>query len=343
MDDLQDRYERLVKEFRAGNRGAALAAEANALAAASGSTWLRVQARALSAAARAADGGELDVEAVVDAILPPIEDAALARLDELLPGPGTLAGRLAAHDAATRLPPKAVRSVAEPLIRLLHGRAVEDLALPAEHRLELEFVELNGSSQLSLDSSSRPPHLRINANAAWTVERLVQAISSETYPGRYLASLMRPPSAEWSPSPQTTVDDGLAMVGREILLADHELAHELERIRRAVGMSWNGDRIVAVGRARDGLAPAYAAAAIASQNEDVRPRLAALGSDPATAEALVARWSDPLERATSIARAAGPPLIRAWLAMVGQTTGLQRLVSERLVPTMLREEMAHAG
>ena len=72
-------------------------------------------------------------------------------------------------------------------------------------------------------------------------------------------------------------------------------------------------------------------------------RLLSLGADPRAADALVAAWRDPLARAATVATAAGPPLVRAWLAAVGQTTGLQRLLSERLVPTMLRSEIHDAA
>ena len=342
MDDLLDRYASLVAAYEAARRGAAdldrLAADAAALAAAADSTWLRVQAGALAATARAVAGGETDLEAIVDARLAPIDEAAIARLEELLPPDGPLVDRLAQHDAGSRLPVAALPSAAERLLNLLRERAEEDLDLPSEHRLELEVERSGAAWRARLEPGPSRPRLVINARAGWTVDRLVRAISSLGYPGRHLARLMRPPSPEWCPSPETTVESGLAAVGREILLADHELAHELDRIGRAAGIAWNGDRIVAVRRALDDLAPAYAVAALGAEGGGRDDRLAALGADRRTAEAL----HDPLARATKVAHAAGPPLVRSWLVPTGQTTGLQRLLSERLVPTMLRAEMLDA-
>ena len=124
-------------------------------------------------------------------------------------------------------------------------------------------------------------------------------------------------------------------------MADHELAHELERIGHAAGVEWDGARIVAVRHALDDLAPAYAAAAVGDR-VDARRRLLSVGADPRAADALVAAWRDPLARAGTVATAAGPPLVRAWMAAVGQTTGLQRLLGERLVPAMLRAEINDA-
>ena len=343
MDDLRDRYARLVAAFGAEERVAAdtdrLATEAADLAATAESTWLRVQARALAEASRAAFGAEPNLETIVDASAPPMDDSAVARLEELLPDGGSLVERLVAHEGASRLPPAVLPSAAATLLALLRRRATEDLELPADHRLELQVVVQVGEPwRARLESSPPPARIVLNAGVAWTADRLTRAISSLGYPGSHLARLMRPPSVEWSPSPETTVDSGLAAVGGEVLLADHELAYELERIGRAAGMHWDGNRIVAVRRALDDLAPAYAAAALGADGE-VGGRLFSLGADPQAAEALVEAWRDPMARATALAEAAGPPLVRAWLVTTGQTTGLQRLLTERLVPTMLRAEL----
>ena len=343
MDDLRDRYARLVAAFVAQERVAAdsdrLAIDAADLAATAESTWLRVQARALAEASRAASGAEPDLETIVDAALPAIDGTAVARLEQLLPEAGSLAERLAAHRDATGLPPAALPAAAGRLLDVLRQRATEDLELPAEHLLELQAVNRVGEPwRARLESSRQSARLVLNTGVAWTAGRLTRAISSLGYPGSHLARLMRPPSVEWSPSPETTVDSGLAAVGGEVLLADHELAYELERIARAAGMRWDGSRIVAIGRALDDLAPAYAAAALGADGE-TRGRLALLGADPQTAEALLEGWRDPMARATTLANAAGPPLVRAWLVTTGQTTGLQRLLTERLVPSLLRAEL----
>ncbi len=276
-----------------------------------------------------------DPEAIVDAAPPLPDDTALPRLEELLPGAESLAVRLAAHEAATRIPSDFLGTAAKGLFRLLRQRAVEDLELPIRHALELTVVERPDEAWHSILD---PGRLTLNGRAAWTADRLVREISSQAYPGRHLARLMRPPAPEWAPSPETTVDCGLAAVGREILLADHELAHELERIGRAGGVRWNGAHVIAVGRARSELASSFAAAALAAPTADVRHDLHRLGLDPTRADGMVTRWRNPLARAQTLARAAGPPLVREWLVSTGQTAGLQRLLSERMVPSMLRED-----
>lgn len=343
MDDLQDRYAALVAALasKAGADGSEqVAMSADALADDADSTWLRAQARALAATARVGDAGRPDLETIVDAALPQVDQSAPDRLAELLPGADRLADRLATHDAAAVVPPDALRTAGERLLDLFRRRASEDLELPADHALTLAVVDRPDDPSRS---TVEPAMLILNAGVTWTVERLVHAISSDGYPGRHLTRLMRPPVPELVPSPETTIDRGLAAVGREILMADHELAHEIERIGRTVGARWNGQWIIAVGRARAALATNYAAAALAAPCRDVRQELATLGADPPTADALIATWRDPLARAHSLARAAGPPLVRGWLATTGQTIGLQRLLGERLVPAMLRAEAVDGG
>ena len=342
MDDLGDRYARLVAAFGADERTTAgleqLAADAEELAATAEPTWLRIQARALGEAARAAAGADPQLEAIVDAPPPPVDAIAVARLEELLPAGASLAERRAAHESAIRLPTDALRPAAERLLDLVRRRASEDLELPAEHRLELRLVEHAGTTWRAMREATPTARLLLNASVGWTVDLLTDAISSLAYPGEHLARLMRPRSAEWRPSPQTTIDIGLAVVGREILLADHELAYELERIGREGGRRWDGSTIIAVRRALDEMAPAYAAVALRGERD--AGQLVSLGEGPQSAEALVDAWRDPLARASALARAAGPPLVRSWLVVTGQTKGLQRLLGERLVPTMLRAEIA---
>lgn len=73
--------------------------------------------------------------------------------------------------------------------------------------------------------------------------------------------------------------------------------------------------------------------------DDLRDRYAQLVAAFGAEQRTVA---DLNRLAATLATAAGPPLVRPWLVAVSQTTGLQRLLTERLVPTTLRAEI-HDG
>lgn len=337
MEELAARYARLVGRWASGADDAEglafLARDAAALAASADDTWHRVMALGLAAAARARAGLGVDVPAMVDAAAPTADPAAPGRLDALLPGPGSLSERLREHEAATTLPPEAVAPVASDLVRLFHDRAADDLDLPPG--TEPPTVELGAGPRRP---SLHDDRLRLSDNRRWTAGDLLLAVREAAVPGGSLAARLRPERPSWRPSPATTVEQGLWAVGPEVLLGDHELAHELGRIGRRAGVRWSGDLIVAVRRALDDLAPHRAAAAL--EPDGARARLQGLGFSDEEAARLAARWTDPFARADVLARAAGPPLIRGWLVRVGQTAGLRRLLTEHLTPAELRPDDA---
>ncbi|MEO6577411.1 MAG: hypothetical protein ABIO99_00720 [Candidatus Limnocylindria bacterium] len=338
MDDLPRRYARLVAAWANGRADAetltAIATEARGLAADARPAWYRVQAAGLAAAADSALGRALDLEALVGAPLPPIDAGVTARLDDLARGTGTLVGRLATHRAATAVPADVLQHVMSRMVALLLQRAEDDLKLSLG--IPSLVVELSaggeGSAWYRIDRTGETHRLVVNADRRWTAGRVLQASGSAAM--RHFASLLRLPRPEWHPAPQTTVDIGMAVVGREILLGDHELEYELARIGRGAGIRWSGNQVVSVQRTIEELAPALAALAL-SGGSDVRA-FARLGVSPGEADALRARWTDPFARADRVARAAGPPLVRQWLVTTGQTAGFGRLLREWLVPTELR-------
>lgn len=338
MDDLPRRYARLVAAWADGRADAetlaAIATEARALAADARPAWYRVQTTALAAAADAALGRAPDLEALVGAPLPPIDAGVTARLDDLVRGTGTLAERLATHRAATAVPADVLQQVMSRMLTLMMQRAADDLELSMDvPSLEVELgAGGEGACWYRIDRAGETDRLVVNADRRWTAGRVLRASGAAAM--RHLASLLRPVRPAWQPGPQTTVDIGTAAVGREVLLGDHELGYELARIGRGVGIRWSGDQVVSVQRTIEELAPALAVLAI-SRDGDMRA-FARLGLSPVEADALRARWTDPLARADRVARAAGPPLVRRWLVTTGQTAGFGRLMREWLVPIELR-------
>ena len=345
MEALDARYAALVTGLasRAGPVEE-LAAAADQLADEATSVWLAIQARALGARARLArDADPASVTVVADVTPPAIDDASEAALLELLPGSGPPIRRLKAHRATTSLAADRLATCGQRLLELLCTRSREDLSLPAEESVELELVagSPHRTPRVTTVVDGRRTRLLLNASASWAADDLVRSIAGEAYPGRHLARIGRPPAPGWSPSPEGTVLHGLAETGREALLGDHELAFEIERIGRAIGARWDGHLVLAMLRTRAALAPFVAHAALAPPGE-ARALLDRLGFGTASIDRLLDRWKDPGGRVDAIARAGGPPLVREWLVVQGQTAGLQRLVTERLVPAQLRADLDDA-
>lgn len=296
--------------------------------------------RARVAVERTAAGLPLDAEAIADVPMPEPDPAVPARLDELLPGDGPLAGRIAAYRASVRIPPDNLAQAATRILDLLSGRAVEDLDLPDEAQppLAVSVGRLGGEAMAVV---GHEPRVVVDDASAWTPDELAAELARHVVPGRWLAARLRG-VVTVEPSPATTVDRGRESVGREVLLADHELSHELTRLGRRLGARWNGDRMLLVRRALDDRAAAVAAVALAAE-PGPRPTMAELGFDELEARRMVAGWAEPMARVDALASAAGPPLVRAWLTTQGQTAGLRRLLHEPLVPTELRADLEVAG
>jgi hypothetical protein len=326
-------------------------------------TWLTSQAGALGTVARVLRGDEIALPERVESLTG--LDAARAaepdlaaihrQLDAALPpGPG-LRARMSQHRAATSIPPEQVPTAVERLLASMRDRARNDLALPPYESVLVEPVHDASTwhARAAFEAPSRT-RLRINLSVPWSLDELVRAVAGEAYPGRHVAHVARTASVRdgrddellaWvRPSPEATVLAGVAGVGREVLLGDFELAAELRRIGRELGQRWDTEREVEVARARERLAAAVANAALLLHHDglpesEVRAYLAETALLEADAvERLMARFADPLGRVEPVARAAGPPLVRDWLAVVGQTHGLRRLLTEGIAPAQLRME-----
>ena len=346
MDHVVARYERIVSDWSARTADpmdlVRLAADAARLAADASPGWYGSQSGALRAAALAAAGHPPDIAVIIDADLPPVDPTAPARLADLLPGDGPLHERIHRHRATMLIPPDRLAEVAARLLRLFQRRATEDLELGQGVPLEIGLARPRNAGPAEVDLPASSPRLKLDTGRAWTAEALARCITGRGVPGDYLVATLRPARPSWHPSPQDTVDHGLRAVGREVLLSDHELGHELQRIGRGIGVPWDAELILGVWRATDDLAPARAAA-LAAPSPATSAELESLGMAPTVAASVVERASDPLERARWVARAAGPPLVRRWLTVTGQTVGLGRLVREHLVPSQLRVEVGNAG
>jgi hypothetical protein len=129
-----------------------------------------------------------------------------------------------------------------------------------------------------------------------------------------------------------------------VLLGDFELASELRRIGRDLGLHWDVEQELEVARAREKLGGAVANAVLQLHHDglpeaEVRGYLAeAALLEADVVERLFRRIADPLDRVQPFARAAAPGLVRDWLATVGQTDGLRRLLREPHTPAQLRAE-----
>ena len=154
-------------------------------------------------------------------------------------------------------------------------------------------------------------------------------------------------------TPAEAISEGLAGLGRGLVLDDQELSGVMRRLVRDLGVSISDgavEREVLVARARSQLGRATANAALMLWRDSVpQPEVRAwLAQTSHLGEGRLAKEMMRIATVRGSTRAfrhlAGPRVMAEWLEIQGQTHGLARLLSEQLTPGRLRSEVeASAG
>jgi hypothetical protein len=325
--------------------------------------WLVAQAGAMGALARWAGGEEIGFVDLVEELydievqLEPDRtfDTARRMLDAALPGTGSLRERLAAHDAGSRIPPERAIAMASELAARLRTRTRAQLWLPGRESLRIEAARdvpwTTDARYLGAGSSV----IRVNLDRPLTFASLVEIAAHDGYPGRHAEAavkeelLVSAGHAELTLiaafSPQALVGEGIAGVGREVVMSDQELGLELQRLARSADHRLDLEAELLVQRARRLLSPAVGNAAVALHRDgepvgEVRSYLAEVALlDDERLDATIAQLTDPVLRTQPFTRIEGPRLASEWLEVHGQTQGFGRLLAEQQTPHALRFEL----
>jgi len=329
-------------------------------------TWLAGQLTAMSALARRAGGEEIDlvdlVEELYDVQVRPESEAALAAaramIDTALPGGRTVSDRLAAHRQRNSIPPARVIEVVSSLSELLRARTRGQLWLP-----ENESVAFQGVAGIDGDADTRyvgagRSEIRINLDRSVTLGDAVELAAHHGYPGHHADASVRDEllvsagCAELSLaahlSPQEVVSEGMASLGREVVMGDAELGFELRQLARRLRLPVDVEAELIVQRARKLLAPAIGNAALALHVEGqpvavVRSYLSGVALlDDDTLATTISLLNHPARRTQPFTVIEGRRLVSEWLELQGQTHGFGRLLSEQLSPTQLRADLGQA-
>jgi hypothetical protein len=326
-------------------------------------TWLVAQVGAMGAMARWVGGEEIgyvdlveemyeiDVQLEPDATF----DTARRMLDSALPGGAPLRERLEEHDLRGRVPPERAIALASELSARLRTRTRAQLWLPEGESLRIEPAhEVDwavDAHYLGAGSSV----LRVNIDRPLTFVALAEIVAHEGYPGHHAEASVKDDllasagheelTLTTALSPQAVVSEGIAGIGREVVMSDQELGLELQRLARSVDQRLDLAAELMVQRARRLLSPSLGNAAVALHRDgepvdEVRSYLAEVGlvSDERLDET-ISQLVDPVLRTRPFAEIEGRRLVAEWLEVHGQTHGLNRLLAEQETPRALRSEL----
>lgn len=338
--------------------------------------WLTLQTVALRAQAEALAGQPLPYLDHVERCFAwrPIRrdeavfDEAAARIDQLLPGDGTVAERLAAWDERFVIPPDRVLEVATWLTERFRERAAAIFGLPDGEELKVRIVRNQPWTGYNWFDGARRSRVDINTDLPTRAAELIHVAAHESYPGHHLEHAWKEAelvdrlgrleaSILLINTPECLVSEGLADVGHEfaspaaaepdLLIelyerAGFQIADDIPAARAAAATS------VALAPERRRLAESRVNAALmrhadGADHDTVLAWLERVGRfAPETARKRLEFIEHPLWRTYVFVYHEGEALLRRWLDSVpdaDRAARFGRLLHEQLTPPAIAREL----
>ncbi|HEV7907847.1 MAG TPA: DUF885 domain-containing protein [Pseudonocardiaceae bacterium] len=283
-----------------------------------------------------------------------------AEIDELLPGEGSLACRLADFRAQDEVPPRRLQGCVHALSSALRDLVRQRFELPAQETVEYRVVTDKPWSGFNYYLGDFRSRVAINADLRHRASNLPHLVAHESYPGHHTehcrkdAGLVaRRGFAEQSifliNTPQCLMAEGMADLGLHAVVGPGWGTWTAE-IMADLGLRVDGELAERVERAAAGLLGVRQDAALMLHDQ---------GADPEDVVAFLRRWllvpevrarqmlrflADPLWRAYTTTYVEGVKLVKAWLDLRPSGEPLAdrflRLLDEPLVPASLAEDLA---
>jgi hypothetical protein len=269
--------------------------------------------------------------------------AAHERLEELLPGDGSLAERYARWREPQFVPSEAIPAAAAEVVAFLRGQTEGLVDLPDGEEVVLEPVTDEPWQAFNYYLGDLRSRIAINVDLPYTGPELIELLAHETYPGHHTEHASKEQrlvrdrglleeSIFLVPTPQAVLSEGIAETALDVLGTGMEPELEAVLARHGVEVELASAREVA--RVREVLRGVGLNAALMIHEQG-------LGTEEAVE--YVARWravpvdyaaasvrfvTDPTWRAYPITYTAGRDLCRAYHG--GDVGRFRRLVTEQL-------------
>jgi hypothetical protein len=271
--------------------------------------------------------------------------AAHERLEELLPGEGTLAERHARWEASIRVPVDRMERTAAAVIEEARARTRALVDLPDGESVDLELVRDVPWLAFCEYLGGLRSRISVNVDLPTSALELLTLAIHETYPGHHVERCSKEQllvrgrglveeTLVMVPTPQSLVSEGLAMLA-PILLLESDAGQALAAaVLREAGVELDLDHALAVREALEPCARADVNAALLLHER---------GADDADAQAYLERWEllspplaahvvrflrEPTSRTYVLTYSAGQALCRSYVA--GEPARFRRLLTEQV-------------
>ncbi len=279
--------------------------------------------------------------------------AAHRELDALLPGPGPLADRVAAHRVREEIPRDRLPDAVRVLSAALRERTLAHVALPEGERVAHRIVGDAPWSALHHYAGGFSSVVTFNAGARLRASQLAQLVAHEIYPGHHTERCRKEMGLvdrQWDEhravlanTPQSLVSEGAADLGLHALVGPG-WGRWAADVMADAGVRFDGELAERVDAATSVLTRVRQDAALLL-HERRKPddvvlaylRRWLLVGDP-RARAVLRFLRDPLWRAYTTTYVEGPDLLRRWWAGSHSPERLQRVLDEALTPWALEAE-----
>lgn len=323
--------------------------------------YLEAQLRAMETTARKLAGEPIgysdEVRACFDIEPPHTPEAAFeaanAALDELLPGAGPLAERLAAWRRSYEVEPALARQLIDLIAAEARRRTAALVDLPDPDEVRFELVSDKPWSGYNWYLGAGRSLVEINTDLPIRASSLLDLVCHEAYPGHHTEHALKEQllyhGRGWGEqaiqlinTPECVIAEGIATLAAEMVFGDETwewaaahlypvagIAGDPERERRIAGAQWT--------------MRALSSNAAAMLHEG--------GADPEEVVAYIMRYglrterearqllrflSTPLWRTYSVTYFVGRQLLGDWIARGDRTTRFRQLLTEQVYPSMLQ-------
>ncbi|MDB5057731.1 MAG: hypothetical protein JWO59_1203 [Chloroflexi bacterium] len=325
--------------------------------------YLVRQVTALEASARLLEGEEIglieqarlffDIE--VERVPEDQFAKAHQEMARILPGPGTLAERMAARRKQLEVRPEQITDMLERIVDELRKRTAQYISLPAGERIDLAFVQnqpWGGYNWYLGDAHSR---IELNTDLPLHVHDLVDYMAHEGYPGHHTEHALREIrqfrgegqgefAVQLINTPECVVSEGIATSACSMVFPnDEEIAWTAAELLPALGMTMDVEEMVALKRARWMLRGVRGNAAIMLHEDgktkdeviDYLENWALL--TPEEALKALEFIASPLWRTYTFTYTYGRDLLQPLLQGDDRFVVFERISSEPVYPTLLKD------
>lgn len=282
-------------------------------------------------------------------------EAAIAELDELLPGDGNMPDRMVAWRRQFEVSPATAHQLIDVIVPEIRRRTAAFVDLPAGEAVEFSLVEDKPWGGYNWYLGEARSLVEINTDLPIHANALTGLVCHEAYPGHHTEHSLKERhlyqeqgwgehAVQLISTPQAVISEGIATLAETMVFPADELPRwQADALYPIAGISGDPDREHRIGQAQRALRAVNANAALLLHAEDaseadVLDYIRRYGlKNEAEAKQSLRFITDPLWRAYIFTYHAGRDLLAPWLHGDDDLARFRRLLTEQVYPSLVSE------